>query len=193
MNRRTLVVAAAAGAIVVSGGAAIALAATGGPLSAGAQPTSTFDPTSISATSEDRPTSTPSAAPGQLSADDAGRIAQERLGGGTVINIERELEHGRTEWKVELTKDGVTYDVRVDASTGDITRIDQGSGRGGRTATPTATHLPTTAPTATRDDNPHPDDNGGLRGGHGSDDPPGDDHGGHGSDDPPGDDKGGDR
>ena len=45
--------------------------------------------------------------------------------GGTVHEVERELEHGRVEWKVEITGgDGNTYDVRVDAETGEITRID---------------------------------------------------------------------
>jgi hypothetical protein len=53
--------------------------------------------------------------------------------GGTVHEIEREVEHGRLEWKVELTaRDGITYDVRVDAATGDVTRIDQDDKDGGR-------------------------------------------------------------
>jgi hypothetical protein len=48
--------------------------------------------------------------------------------GGVVHEIEREVEHGRLEWKVEITaRDGRTYDVRVDAVTGDVTRIDQDS------------------------------------------------------------------
>jgi hypothetical protein len=46
--------------------------------------------------------------------------------GGTVHEIEREVEHGRLEWKVEITgRDGITYDVRVDAVTGDFVRVEQ--------------------------------------------------------------------
>lgn len=46
--------------------------------------------------------------------------------GGTVHEVEREVEHGRLEWKVEITaRDGITYDVRVDAATGDFTRVDK--------------------------------------------------------------------
>jgi hypothetical protein len=49
---------------------------------------------------------------------------QGRLG-GTVHEVEREVEHGRLEWKVEITaSDGRTYDIRVDAQNGNVTRID---------------------------------------------------------------------
>jgi hypothetical protein len=41
-----------------------------------------------------------------------------------VHEVEREVEHGRVEWKVEITKDGVTYDIRVDSLSGAVTRVD---------------------------------------------------------------------
>lgn len=94
--------------------------------------------------------------------------------GGTVHEVEREVEHGRLEWKVEITaRDGITYDVRVDAETGAFTRVDQDDrGRGG-------------------DDDRDGDkggDKGGDRGHHGGDDDGdshdrGDDHGGDRDDD----------
>jgi uncharacterized membrane protein YkoI len=59
-----------------------------------------------------------------ISRDEAVRIAQERVGGGDVTEVETELEHGRPEWKIELHVNGVEHDVRVDAQTGDITRVD---------------------------------------------------------------------
>ena len=86
--------------------------------------------------------------------------------GGTVHEIEREVEHGRLEWKVEITaRDGITYDVRVDAATGDVTRIDQDDKDSGK------------------DDDR--DDDGDDRGRHGGDDDGDryDDHGGDRDDD----------
>ncbi|GAB3410740.1 PepSY domain-containing protein [Flindersiella endophytica] len=73
-----------------------------------------------------RPTPTTSTKPmakPKVSADAAARIAVAKVGGGHVDEIERELEHGRWEWKVEVIRSGVEYDVRVDAQTGAITRF----------------------------------------------------------------------
>lgn len=118
MHRKLLVGAIVAGALTVTAGTAFALS-QGDDSPSGAAPATT--PTSVST-----PASTTSTtAPAELSADDAARIVRERMG-GTVHEIEREIEHGRLEWKVEITaRDGVTYDVRVDAATGDFTRVDQ--------------------------------------------------------------------
>ncbi|MET0233151.1 MAG: PepSY domain-containing protein [Kibdelosporangium sp.] len=52
------------------------------------------------------------------------RIALDRVGGGQVTKVERELEHGRTEWKYRIVHNGQTYDVRVDATSGGITRFE---------------------------------------------------------------------
>jgi hypothetical protein len=88
--------------------------------------------------------------------------------GGTVREVEREVEHGRVEWKVEITaRDGNTYDVRLDAATGAVTRIDQDDRGGGDSRDDS------------RDDDR--DDSGGRHGG--------DDDSGHGDDH--GDDRGG--
>jgi hypothetical protein len=135
MTRKLLVGAIAAGALVVTAGTAFAL--TGGD---DATATSTGITTSLPTSSDDTPTSvspttsddTPSPAPagGELSADDAVGIVLARYG-GTVREVEREWEHGGLEWKVEITAaDGIEYDVRVDAGTGAVTRVDQDDDHG---------------------------------------------------------------
>lgn len=149
MTRKLLVGAIAAGALAVSAGTAFALTADdGGTPGTTSVATSLTDPaSSTSSSSDDTFTSVPTVtsegptsdtptlstpAPGgvQLSAEDASRIVLERFG-GTVHEVEREYEHGRLEWKVEITAStGVTYDVRIDAATGTVTRVEQDS-RGG--------------------------------------------------------------
>ncbi len=124
MTRKLLVGAIAAGALTVTAGAALAVS-QGDQGSSSAAPTTT---TSSATTAPASTTSTSSSsAPTELTADDASRLVRERMG-GTVHEVEREIEHGRLEWKVEITaRDGVTYDVRVDAATSDVTRVDQDS------------------------------------------------------------------
>jgi uncharacterized membrane protein YkoI len=46
------------------------------------------------------------------------------VGAGRVTEIEREYEHERREWTVEIVEGSREHDVRVDASTGEITRTD---------------------------------------------------------------------
>jgi uncharacterized membrane protein YkoI len=125
--------------------------------------TSTTTPTST-------PTSTPADSDAAVTADGAGSRAVARVGGGTVTKVEREVEHGRTVWKVDVRRDTRLTEVHVDVANGAVTRVED-DGRGART--------------------------GDDRGRHGGDDRRGDDHGRHGSDDGPGhdrfDDKGGDR
>jgi hypothetical protein len=186
MTRNLLVGAIAVGALAITTGTAFALSSNDGPTSSAPSVTSSLTESTDTSTTSGSPTSTSdsptnTAAPGagSLSADDASRIAQERLG-GTVREVEREVEHGRLEWKVEITaRDGNTYDVRIDAQSGAITRIDQDS-RGGNddgVADDRGTSVQGT------DDNGTDDNGVDDRGGHGSDDAGGDDHGGHGGDD----------
>jgi uncharacterized membrane protein YkoI len=118
VTRKLLVGAIVAGALAVTAGTAFAL--TGG----GETTTPSTAPTSASPTSSTSGTSAPDDDT-EVSADDAAGIAQARYG-GTVHEVEREREHGRLEWKVEVTADdGKAYDVRVDAQSGEITRVDQ--------------------------------------------------------------------
>jgi uncharacterized membrane protein YkoI len=86
----------------------------------------------------DDPTSKAPAA-GAVSRDRAVDIALARTGGGTVVDTEREWEHGRPAWKIEIMKGGVEHKVYVDRETGGIVKYDRdddadgnsGSGRGG--------------------------------------------------------------
>ena len=68
-----------------------------------------------------------------LGPDDAAAIVLRHVGGGRVTGVERETEHGRTEWSVEVVGNGVERDVHVDAATGAITRdeADRSDDRGG--------------------------------------------------------------
>jgi hypothetical protein len=68
------------------------------------------------------------ATPGGTGDDGVGRarateIALGLVGGGRVTEVEREVERGRLEWKIEVRSGSVEYDVRVDAATGAITRV----------------------------------------------------------------------
>ncbi len=68
--------------------------------------------------------STSSSALDLLSADEASAIARGHVDGGQVSEVERETEHGRVEWKVRIRDGTQRVEVRVDAATGAITRID---------------------------------------------------------------------
>jgi hypothetical protein len=84
----------------------------------------TADPTPSSAA-----TSTAPPAGGNLSTDDAARIAVDRVGGGTVTEIESEREHGVSTWKVEVVRDGIEHDIYVDRTNGGIVKADQDDDR----------------------------------------------------------------
>lgn len=114
MTRKLLVGAIVAGAFAITAGTAVAL--TGGGDTAPTPASSTATSTSRTAT----PTDTT-----ELTADDARRIVQARYG-GTVREVEREQEHGRMEWDVEIdAADGHHYEVRIDVRSGEITRVEQ--------------------------------------------------------------------
>jgi hypothetical protein len=137
VTRKLLVGALAVGALAVTAGTAVALSGQEQPTpTSSSVPTSSFTESSTteSSTTESSPTSTgdpTSTVPVDplISRDEAIRIAQERVGGGDVTEVETELEHGRPEWKIELHVNGVEHDVRVDAQTGDITRVDSDDDR----------------------------------------------------------------
>ncbi|MEH7177431.1 PepSY domain-containing protein [Neobacillus vireti] len=57
-----------------------------------------------------------------LSVEEAAKIATNEVS-GKITEIEKELEHGRLEYKFEIQSDRGEADVRVDAETGKITRV----------------------------------------------------------------------
>jgi uncharacterized membrane protein YkoI len=76
----------------------------------------------------------PTAAAGpSVSSGRAGDIALARVGGGTITEVESEVEHGRTAWSVKILRNGGRYEVYVDRSNGAIIRAEGESddGRGG--------------------------------------------------------------
>ena len=57
-----------------------------------------------------------------LSVEEAAKIATNEVK-GKITEIEKEMEHGRLEYKFEIQSDRGEADVRVDAETGKITRV----------------------------------------------------------------------
>ncbi|MFD8000321.1 PepSY domain-containing protein [Streptomyces mirabilis] len=57
----------------------------------------------------------------------AAEIAVGHVGGGQVIEVEPEVEHGRTAWSVKILKSGSRHKVYVDRSNGQIMRAEQES------------------------------------------------------------------
>ncbi|MEU4423611.1 PepSY domain-containing protein [Actinoplanes sp. NPDC024001] len=43
-------------------------------------------------------------------------------GGGRAVKIERETEHGRQVWDVEVQNGSIEHDIDVDATTGEVLR-----------------------------------------------------------------------
>jgi uncharacterized membrane protein YkoI len=58
-----------------------------------------------------------------LSIEEASKIATNEVN-GKITKIEKEMEHGRLEYKFEIQSDQGEADVRVDAETGKITRVE---------------------------------------------------------------------
>ena len=107
-----------------------------------------------------------SAPAGAVRADQARTVALRAAGGGQVTGIERETEHGRAVWDVEVRVGDVEHEIDVDRENGRVLRhrTDADDDRADA-----------------RDDH-GADDRGGDRGDHGADDRGGD-RGGHGADD----------
>jgi uncharacterized membrane protein YkoI len=57
-----------------------------------------------------------------LSVEEAAKIAVNEVN-GKITEVEKEMEHGRLEYKFEIQSDQGEADVRVDAETGKITRV----------------------------------------------------------------------
>ncbi|GAA0925623.1 PepSY domain-containing protein [Pseudonocardia zijingensis] len=110
--------------LVVTGITALLATGTGIALASAPEPVRpAAAPVLVSAPATSAPTLEP-AAPGELSSAEAVDIALRHVGGGRVTEIEREFEHGRREWKIEIIHAGREHDVRVDVATGTVTRTD---------------------------------------------------------------------
>jgi hypothetical protein len=142
--RRTTVIAGVAGAAIVLGGG-IAVAFDGESTPPGAGRTAVTSPASpeveSGAPSDDpsataSPSMTPSApespsassspstpmAPAAVDRAEAVRIALRTVPGGRVESVERETEHGRLVWDIDVIAGGAEHDLHIDARTGDVLR-----------------------------------------------------------------------
>lgn len=115
MRNRPVVLAVTGITALLATGAGIALASAPEPV----RPAASTTPSAPDLAAVSR-----ADAPGELSSSDAADIALRHVGGGQVTEIEREFEHGRREWKVEIVHDGREHDVRVDVASGAVTRTD---------------------------------------------------------------------
>ncbi|GAA5122914.1 PepSY domain-containing protein [Pseudonocardia adelaidensis] len=120
MRNRPVVLAVTGVTALLATGAGIALASAPETVQPAAFSAPTTPPT------PDLATASPAGTTGELSSAEAADIALRHVGGGRVTEIEREFEHGRREWKVEIIHAGREHDVRVDAATGAVTRTDVG-------------------------------------------------------------------
>ncbi|MEV0806676.1 PepSY domain-containing protein [Micromonospora sp. NPDC050200] len=196
MRRTSLILASAGGvAVLAVTGAALGVTAADRAVRA---PSAALAAAAVddSPTPDDGPSTVGVAPAGEgVDRDRAGAIALAAVGGGRVVDVEAEREHGRAVWSVEVLAGAAGWDVHVDRVTGGVLRVRQEAGDD-RTApdrrraddAPGAHDRGGDAPGAAdrhRDDATGTDDRGGDRRG-GTDD--GDDDRRHG-----GDDHGGDR
>jgi hypothetical protein len=166
---RVIALAAGAATLLITTGTAVALTSTDDPTPSRpaasvetSLTTESTDPTSgTTEPTETSETTGPTAPAEATGREQAIRAALASTGGGVVTQVERELEHGRAEWKIRIVKDGVRIDVRIDAATATVTRID-GGGDDRRSG---------------GDDGRH--SGGDDQGSHGGDESGGDDSGGH--------------
>ena len=133
MNRTRTVVMIAAGAFATLGVAGTALAAGNDGTSesvvtvAAPAPSPSDDRTrSAGPSAGPSASNSSSAAPvgGGVDEAKAREIAVRAAGGGRVEDVERENEHGRDVWDVEVDVNGVEHEVDIDAASGEIVRHD---------------------------------------------------------------------
>ncbi|MFI7216390.1 PepSY domain-containing protein [Micromonospora maritima] len=65
------------------------------------------------------------AAGGTVSRQHAAEVALARSGGGRVVEVEAETEHGRPVWSVKVTRDGWRHEVKVDRGTGAVLEVER--------------------------------------------------------------------
>ncbi|MFG3697662.1 PepSY domain-containing protein [Micromonospora sp. NPDC047620] len=144
MKRNPLILASVGGmAVLAVAGATLGVAAAdSGPAQATTLAAATTAPTTA-ATPGDSTTSAPatggtSAAPGTppgsgaptaggdaVSEQRAREIALARAGGGQVVEIEAEQEHGRPVWSVEIVAGQTEHEIDVDRENGTVVKAEQ--------------------------------------------------------------------
>ncbi|MFI6785002.1 PepSY domain-containing protein [Micromonospora sp. NPDC050276] len=111
-----------------TGGTALA-AATGAPTATVAPETAGSPSTPSSTSSSTVPSGTPSSgsAPTGSAVDEkrAGEIALAKAGGGQIVEVEAEQEHGRPVWSVEIVAGDTEHEVDVDRDNGSVVKAEQ--------------------------------------------------------------------
>ncbi|MFI7606751.1 PepSY domain-containing protein [Micromonospora sp. NPDC049366] len=147
MKRSAILLASAGGAAVLAvAGVAVGVTAADGDRARGTtlaaatvDPTDTATPTDRATPDDSATAGTPSGTPttGGTSAPPAGtggdrvdqqragEIALARVGGGEIVEIEAEQEHGRPVWSVEIINGNTEHDVDVDRDSGAVLRAEQ--------------------------------------------------------------------
>ncbi|MFE9188046.1 PepSY domain-containing protein [Micromonospora sp. NPDC007208] len=140
MKRTNLLLASVGGSAVLAvAGVALGVTAandsrTGGTALAAA----TVAPTATDAPSAGTPSGTPSAgtpsgtpsaggapAGGAVDEKRAGEIALAKAGGGQIVEVEAEQEHGRPVWSVEIVAGDTEHEVDVDRDNGSVVKAEQ--------------------------------------------------------------------
>ncbi|WP_204940639.1 PepSY domain-containing protein [Micromonospora luteifusca] len=97
-------------------------------------PTDTDAPGASGSPSAGTPSGTPSAgtpsagtAPAGSAVDErrAGEIALAKAGGGQIVEVEAEQEHGRPVWSVEIVAGDTEHEVDVDRDNGSVVKAEQ--------------------------------------------------------------------
>ncbi|BCY13093.1 PepSY domain-containing protein [Actinoplanes sp. L3-i22] len=147
----------ATGALAALGVAGTAMAADGG-FSASASPSASSTASGVRDSAV------------AVGVDAAKEIAIRVVGGGSVESVERETEHGRPVWSVDVLLAGVEHDVDVDRATGEVLRHRTKDGadlRVSPSASPSASATPHSSSSSRADDHGRHteagDDKGGTR------------------------------
>ena len=138
MKRTNLLLASAGGvAVLAVAGVALDVTAASGSRPDTTLAAATVAPTADSttaapATSDPSSTGTPSGTPtsgapagAALDEKRAGEIALAKAGGGQIVEVEAEQEHGRPVWSVEIVAGDTEHEVDVDRENGSVVKAEQ--------------------------------------------------------------------
>ncbi|KAB1934424.1 hypothetical protein F8271_23525 [Micromonospora sp. ALFpr18c] len=73
------------------------------------------------------PSTSSAPASGAVDQQRAGEIALARAGGGQIVEVEAEQEHGRPVWSVEIVAGNTEHEVDVDRDNGTVVKAEQES------------------------------------------------------------------
>lgn len=130
-NGTKLVIAGIGVAAVLGGGSALAVAANSAPASVSGSTAASFSRVSpetqvdLGTLADATPAPSAGGTAQRVSREQAIQIAQRRVPGARVTEVEREVEHGRATWKVELRDGRTEFEVHVAIDNGEIIEFEQ--------------------------------------------------------------------